>query len=232
MKLNGFVGKGTGKLGSSVFAISGGEQIVREYNPNVSNPSTDAQVAQRAKLKLMSQLAASLSSALAFRKNGLVSARNQFVSKNIALCSFENDKADVDVTGISLTPRDTYKCLLTVLNTQGGDHSAQVTIPAGANFEKIIVVEVGRNNDETLSVKNITAVDVDAQERVDVPLEFVEAGDFCAVYGIKFNGQTNRTKFDDYYLEAAANDAVLEINRALAISNGDAYGTTWGPVAS
>ena len=54
MKLNGIVGKGTGKLGASVFAISGGEQIVRQYNPVVSNPNTDAQVAQRAKLKLMS----------------------------------------------------------------------------------------------------------------------------------------------------------------------------------
>lgn len=232
MKLNGFVGKGTGKLGSSVFAISGGEQIVREYNPNVSNPSTDAQVAQRAKLKLMSQIAASLSPALAFKKDGLVSARNQFVSKNIALCSFENDKADVDVTSISLTPRDTYKCPLTVRNLQDGGHSVQVSIPAGANFEKIIVVEVGRNNDDTISVMNITAADVDAQDRVEVPLEYLGAGDYCAVYGIKFNGQANRAKFDNYYMETAANDAVLEINRALAISNGDAFGTAWAPVAS
>ena len=81
MKLNGFVGKGTGKLGSSVFAVSGGEQIVRQYNPNVSNPNTDAQVAQRAKFKLMSQLAAVLAPGLAFKKDSLVSPRNKFIKK-------------------------------------------------------------------------------------------------------------------------------------------------------
>ena len=107
MKLNGFVGKGTGKLGASVFAISGGEQIVRQYNPKVANPNTDAQVEQRAKLKLMSQLAADMATSIAFRKKGLVSARNQFVSVNIGKCTFvnegENKGARIDVNQIDLT---------------------------------------------------------------------------------------------------------------------------------
>ena len=76
MKLYGLFGKGSGKLGSSVFAISSGEQIVREYNPVVENPNTPAQVEQRAKFKLLSQLASDLASALAFKKEGLVSTRN------------------------------------------------------------------------------------------------------------------------------------------------------------
>lgn len=103
MKLNGFVGKGSGKLGASVFAISGGEQIVRQYNPQVANPNTNAQVAQRAKLKLLSQLAAALSSAIAFKKQGLVSARNRFVSANIGEANFANEKASVNLIGLELT---------------------------------------------------------------------------------------------------------------------------------
>ena len=92
-------GKTSGKVGGLVYATSGGETIVREYNPNVANPSTTAQVDQRARMKLMSQLAASVAPALAMQKNGLVSARNKFTKINfgnsyalngVAQCSYEN----------------------------------------------------------------------------------------------------------------------------------------------
>lgn len=92
-------GKTSGKVGALVYATSGGETIVREYNPNVANPSTTAQVDQRARMKLMSQLSASLAPSLAMQKNGLVSARNKFTKINfgntyalngVAQCSYEN----------------------------------------------------------------------------------------------------------------------------------------------
>lgn len=92
-------GKTTGKVGGLVYATAGGEQIVREYNPNVANPSTDAQVNQRARMKLMSQLSASLAPCIAMSKIGLVSRRNKFVKRNfentyalngVAQCSYEN----------------------------------------------------------------------------------------------------------------------------------------------
>lgn len=104
MKQYGILGKGSGKLGSSVFAISGGEQIVRQYNPVVSNPNTPAQVAQRAKLKLMSQIAADLAPVIAIPKDGLKSSRNIFVSKNIGFALYDNDEAHVDVTKLQITP--------------------------------------------------------------------------------------------------------------------------------
>lgn len=81
-------GKTTGKVGGLVYAISGGEQIVREYNPSVSNPNTDAQVNQRARMKLLSQLSASLAPCIAMTKDGLTSKRNKFVKIN-----FENSYA-------------------------------------------------------------------------------------------------------------------------------------------
>lgn len=92
-------GKGTGKKGSDVYAISGGEQIVRQYNPVVSNPNTDGQVSQRARFKLASQLSAALAPSIVIPKKGLLSARNQFVKKNMdyiysnaggATASYEN----------------------------------------------------------------------------------------------------------------------------------------------
>lgn len=98
-KITSLYGKTTGKIGSIVFSTSGGETIAREYNPHVANPNTQAQVDQRARMKLMSQISAALASSLAYTKNGLVSARNKFVKRNfessyalngVAQCSYEN----------------------------------------------------------------------------------------------------------------------------------------------
>lgn len=98
MKLTGILGKGSGKLGSSVFAINSGEQIVREYNPRVSNPKTEAQVTQRAKFKLLSQLAAAFAGVYGFKKMGLVSARNMFVSTNMSAVTATADGATANLT--------------------------------------------------------------------------------------------------------------------------------------
>lgn len=98
-KVTSLYGKTTGKIGSIVFSTSGGETIAREYNPHVANPNTSAQIDQRARMKLMSQLSASLAKSLAYTKDGLVSARNKFVKRNfestyalngVAQCSYEN----------------------------------------------------------------------------------------------------------------------------------------------
>lgn len=98
-KVTSLYGKTTGKIGSIVFSTSGGETIAREYNPHVANPNTSAQIDQRARMKLMSQISASLASSLAYTKSGLVSARNKFVKRNfessyalngVAQCSYEN----------------------------------------------------------------------------------------------------------------------------------------------
>lgn len=102
-KASAMWGKTSGKVGGLVYAAAGGEQIVREYNPNVSNPSTDAQVNQRAKMKLMSQLSASLASSLAMQKDGLVSIRNKFTKRNFGYAGAVNGVAQVSYENLQLT---------------------------------------------------------------------------------------------------------------------------------
>lgn len=116
MKLNGIFGKGSGKMGSAVFAINGGEQIVREHNPRISNPKTQAQIEQRAKFKLLLQIAADLSPALFFKKKGLVSARNQFVSANMPICEYANGEAQVSVSSLRLSTSNSYLPSIQVTN--------------------------------------------------------------------------------------------------------------------
>lgn len=96
-------GKTTGKVGGLVYATAGGEQIVREYNPNVANPSTTAQVNQRARMKLMSQLSASIAPVVAMTKTGLTSKRNKFVAKNFANSYASDGVAQISYENIQLT---------------------------------------------------------------------------------------------------------------------------------
>lgn len=100
-------GKTTGKVGGLVYATSGGEQIIREYNPNVANPSTQSQVNQRARMKLMSQLSASLSPVIAMTKSGLTSKRNKFVAKNFDASYALNGTAQITYENVQLTEGST-----------------------------------------------------------------------------------------------------------------------------
>lgn len=104
MKLNGIVGKGSGRLGSSVFTVRGGEQIVREYTPNVANPNTDAQQAQRAKFKLLSQMAAITANGLLFPKVGNVSRRNAFMAANMPAVTYSENTATMLLENMLLGP--------------------------------------------------------------------------------------------------------------------------------
>lgn len=96
-------GKVSGKLGAVVFSTSGGQTISREYNPNVANPNTEAQVNQRARMKLMSQLSGAMASVIAMPKQGLVSARNKFVKRNFAASSASDGIAQVSYENLQLT---------------------------------------------------------------------------------------------------------------------------------
>lgn len=54
--IGGVLSKGSGRLGGHVLAVSNGQQIIREYQPNVANPRTSLQKAQRAKVVLAGKL--------------------------------------------------------------------------------------------------------------------------------------------------------------------------------
>lgn len=109
-------GKTTGKVGGLVYATAGGEQIVREYNPNVANPSTQAQVDQRARMKLMSQLSAALSPVLAMTKDGLVSKRNKFTKINFPASYALDGVAQITYENVQITEGNTG---LPALSSQG-----------------------------------------------------------------------------------------------------------------
>lgn len=102
-KIFGLFGSMNGKVADVVMAVRNGVQIVRKYQPIVSNPRTNAQIASRARLKLMSQLSAVMAPVIAMPKQGLTSTRNLFVRENYGKSSFADNTASITLTAVSLT---------------------------------------------------------------------------------------------------------------------------------
>lgn len=102
MKVRGYL-KGSGKLGNIVCSTVAGETIARDYNPEVSNPNTETQVAQRAKFKLMSQLSSVMAPVIAIPREKSQSSRNLFVKKNMPAAIFDEVEASINLNRVQLT---------------------------------------------------------------------------------------------------------------------------------
>lgn len=95
--------KWSGKNGADVYSVVGGIQIIRSRAERVANPSTAGQVNQRARLKLMSQLAAAIAPIIAYPRVGLSSPRNQFIKANMPFAYVANGEAQITLENIQLT---------------------------------------------------------------------------------------------------------------------------------
>lgn len=102
-KVYGLFGAMTGKLADVVMVVRNGAQVARKYQPIVTNPSTQAQVAVRSRLKLMSQIGQVMGPVIAIPREGTVSARNLFIKQNFPLSTYSDNKATIDLNKIQLT---------------------------------------------------------------------------------------------------------------------------------
>lgn len=221
MKLNGIVGKGTGKLGSSVFAISGGQQIVRQYNPVVSNPNTDAQVEQRAKMKLMSQLGAALASILGFTKNGLVSARNQFVSKNIGKTTYANGTATVQLEAIDLTGSSLGLPAIETTTDENDRCSVMLANSAPEGVSRVVYAAFLKNEQEKLVLVDKIVVSEPGLDRSFEGTLDTGTGKFVVyAYGVCDTNADATARYQNYVAERPETTAILEISRM--VKAGDA----------
>lgn len=220
MKLNGIFGKGSGKVGESVWAVSGGVQIVRPYNPNVTNPQTPAQMQQRAKFKLMSQIAADLASVIAIPKDGLKSSRNQFVSKNIGLAEYKNDHAEVTVTGLQLTPGSAYLPSV-VFQLQAGNYTVRMADTPSADVDGVCYILIGKDADKQLIVLD-SALCTEAGENEDFEYLFEAPGsvEFILAYGVKSSAAGAGFNYENYSIEDASVLAKLVTARTIKNASG------------
>lgn len=150
MKLHGIGGVGTGKLGSMVYSVRNGQQIVRQYNPIVANPSTAAQVEARSKMKLMSQLAAIVAPVIAISAEGLKSKRNLFISRNYPLAGYSEDTAQIDMASVQLTKSNTAFPDFEVDRSNGTSIAVHLSEDASNLFDRVIYCAVISQSDGSL----------------------------------------------------------------------------------
>ena len=93
----------SGKLGSSVFAVSKGITIERQYQPRVFNPQTKGQIQQRTKFKLLSGLGSVVSPFACLLTEGLQTQANAFVKRNMQYVTFTGTSARIDMPKIQIS---------------------------------------------------------------------------------------------------------------------------------
>lgn len=177
--MSGLVGGLSGKMGNAVFRQRNGQQIVAQYQPIVRNPRSANQSSQRARFKLMSQLAAVVADGLGGTMSILsrpergASPRNNFVKENFNLCvgSFDSGTAEatatINLAQLQLTK--SFKPLGTMfLDTQQGDSEVKVTINNMPNeITTVRLVTIGSSNNTPI-VTDIRTVQVANNEIVEV----------------------------------------------------------------
>ena len=93
----------SGKKGGIVTYKVGDTMLAREYNPHPANPKTERQVQQRAKIKLLAQIAAVFRPIIAIFPSSGKSSRAIFARLNYPKITASGTTAKIDFTSVSLT---------------------------------------------------------------------------------------------------------------------------------
>lgn len=211
----------TGKLADTVMSVRNGEQIARKYQPVVYNPSTPAQVAQRAKLKLLSQLSAVMAPVIAIRRKGNVSARNLFTKVNFGATSFEDNQATITLTEVSLTDGILGMRNLSVIRA---GFSAKLSIAAGADpkLSRVVYVAFRKQSDGTLRMLDSVAATEPGETftyEAEIGIESESATIVVYAYGIRDNNENARVSFSN--LQALTAETVAKIITQRTLTESD-----------
>lgn len=216
MKLNGLLGTGSGKLGTSVFTTVKGTQIVRQYQPTVNNPSTNLQVSQRSRFKLISQIAASMAAVIAIPRIGLASSRNLFVKKNMPAVLGDIEGAQVSYEKLQLTNGTTALPAI-VAARSAGYLTLNLASNASAIVNRVIYCIFTKNPDGQL-VLNTSSIVSDAGEGNNFQFKIQDIPGDLAIYayGIKDNSASASATFGNYKVTSASDIASLVSNRSIS----------------
>lgn len=179
-RLQGISGGLSGKTGSYTFRQSRGETIVSQYQPIVKNPNTPAQQSQRAKFKLMSQLAAIM--APGFGTMGVTkrpgkqapTQRNAFVQLNMPLVEVDSSADNEVVAKIPMEKLKLTSSFRTIpaFDVTGVDgYIALETTQLATDIRTVRLVTVGYvdNVAVIVDIRDVPSAEFNGTVRIDVP---------------------------------------------------------------
>ena len=215
-------GKARGKVGSIVYAISAGQQIAREYQPVVLNPSTPSQVSNRSKLKLMSQLAAAYKGSIAIRKDGLKSARNLFISENYDKVTIVGSAANVNLNRVQLTKSNVGMGGFSADRSSGTQIAVVLNEDMAANFDKVVYCAFRKDANGHLIAQGSIVVNKDANAGTFAGnLPYTADAVVIYAYGMKIDSERANAAFSNMTAPSAE-----QVAKLIATSTEVAAGTT------
>lgn len=216
-KQTSLFGKISGKIGSVVFSTSGGETISREYNPHVANPSTMAQVNQRARLKLMSQLSASLAPVIAIPKQGLVSSRNAFTKLNFENSMAENGVAQITYENVQLTNGNLALPTLEATRAQGSGITINLSEDASKAVNRVVYILYRKTSEQRLQfVASVIAEGAGTDGTFRASLPYTEGDIVLYAYGMRDTSESASAKYGNMQVANAVDVARLTAYRNIS----------------
>lgn len=216
-KVTSLYGKTKGKIGSIVFSTSGGETIAREYNPHVANPSTMAQVNQRARMKLMSQLSASLAPVIAIPKQGLVSSRNAFTKLNFGASMANNGVAQITYENVQLTNGNLALPTLEAVRAPGSGITINLAEDASKAVNRVVYILYKKNSEQRLQfVSSIVAEGAGSDGTFRATLPYTEGDIVLYAYGMRDTSESASAKYGNMKVANAVDVARLTALRNIS----------------
>lgn len=224
-KINPINGKMSGKVGGLVYAVNHGVATVREKNPFPFNPKTEKQIEARAKLKLLSQIAAVMDPVIGFRRIGAVSPRNLFTRANypaIADATISGDDITV-VTGlenIDLTGGVLMLPDMAAVTVNQGVASIALGDAAPADIDAMVYAMVSVKESGAAAIIEAKTVEDAGDGRtfpttINVPASVIGKVVVYA-YGTKMLTERARTSYEHYKCDNTALQAMLTVVRTLS----------------
>lgn len=177
--MQGITGKLSGKMGSAVFRVRNGAQVVTQYNPIVKNPDSAGQQEARAKFKLLSQLGAIMESGfgtMAVTKRAGKSAptqRNAFMQLNYPLVAVDMssdvpERATIPMERVQLTKSSRVLGEIAKIDNEIGVGN----IPSEVTNVRFVIVGYRQFQEVDASTGSfIIKVKPEVRKIVDVPTE-------------------------------------------------------------
>ena len=217
VKVISVTGIGKGKLGSTVYSVNAGQMIGRQYNPYVANPNTAKQVDQRAKMKLMSQVAAALAPVIAIPKEGLKSSRNLFIKKNFDKSSANSGVAQVTYENLQLTNGNAGLPAIFVHRSAESGVSVNLDERCDASITRVVYILYRKTSEATLQYVQSIIVDAAGSEgKFPGTLYYTEGDIVVFAYGMKDLNAKATAKYSNYNVRNGEDIAKLTLTRNIS----------------
>ena len=226
MKSTGLFGKNSGRVGGVVYSNYRGQQIVRSYQPQVKNPNTKAQVEQRAKFKLVSQLGAVFSKQLKYSfmpDSDKLTPRNSWVKKMLKKTHYSNSKAILPIEEIVLT--NSTGGILSAVAEGRAIEVAVSPLEWDKNRVKLQVVVVAYTDGGEIRPISIDTVEPETSpEGSPIPFTYTVSGLQAGIGNVRalvyaYENKPNTTiDYEDYSIDSET-ATLADIVRVVGLSN-------------